>query len=271
MNSDMTDLCSLFSQHNDAIKKLYDRIKHLDNNLYYAHLDQLFVLRFILSANGDTDLAFHNMSDALEFRKKYRADLVRAHQEQQCEGSDILLKYSKVGFQGSIDEQPVFIVRVGHCNIRKIASTMSTRDIVFCMLMLEEYAFQLCDALSRENHRLIKLQTVFDMSSVSVLGFSIPFFKALGIVSHKSHVIYPQLMGRKIFIKAPRIMRTCMHLYNKFQHKKSIEKQLFCGCKNIINMNACPFASRHAKYMPQFLGGDTPILDSRLEINKNLR
>lgn len=251
----------------EALKVLVEsRFGILGEKEVFTEVDEIFYLRFVLSNEDEVKRTEHVFA-TISYRLKHRDELEDSYVNQRCNKSDVLLKYSKVGFQGTVDDNPAFIVRVGHCNIRKIAKEMTKNEIVHCMLMLEETAFQLCDKLTRETRTVTKLYSIFDMAKFNVFSFSLPFFMALGRVSHLSHMYYPQMIGLKIFVNVPNTMRRCMHLFNKFQHKKSVEKQVICGktpstkCGEI-----CPFLTNRTKFLPLFLGGESPIIDERLNL-----
>ena len=100
---------------------------------------------------------------------------------------------------------------------------------------------------------LVKITQVFDMSDFSYFNLNIKVFRALGNTSKKSAIYYPQLVGNKIFVNTPIIIKSCMKIFNKFQSINALSMQHVCN-KN-CNESTCPILSYDAKDLPEFIGG----------------
>lgn len=223
--------------------------------------DDLFLLRFILSADGHVDKAAKEVREALKFRKEHLADLRKAvftgHEIQS-----VMARSQCVGFCGALgaDQHPLFIVRSGASDAKNLMQELSVEDVKLGLVLSNEIGFQLCDARTRSSGKIIKMITAVEASGFSMSRFDTRFIQALGKSSHISQTVYPQLLGLQALIGLPSAVRFLIRMVNKLQNKRAVEKQRLCPGRG---GEECPFLKQWGAYdqVPEYMGGKRPAED----------
>uniref|UniRef100_A0A7S2SLF9 CRAL-TRIO domain-containing protein n=1 Tax=Mucochytrium quahogii TaxID=96639 RepID=A0A7S2SLF9_9STRA len=223
--------------------------------------DDLFLLRFLLSAKMDVGNAAEDVRKCLEWRKENIEQLRHVKENGTLPGGELFMKYQVVGYAGELGElkHPVFIVRVGLCNTKGLLKAVEHKQIVNMMLYNSEISFQICDQRTRESGKMVKMVNVIDMYNMSLFQADRRFAKCVGESSHVSQFVYPQLLGKAVMINVPTALRYMIKFVNKLQSKKTVEKQVICPAQKTHKLDAstCPFISdfKAAPTLPDFLGG----------------
>jgi hypothetical protein len=236
-------------------------------------LDELFLLRYVLSTGGDVGKfdcakAAGKVAKCLEWRKTNLAALKRWAAGEFDPALEVFDFFQTRGWvraavPGSLS--PVFVVRTGFSNPRKLMERFSHERVVLMLLLNNEVGFQLCDKRTRESGRLVKMITVIDGAGASFFDFDRRFGKCLGESSHLSEDIYPQLLGKSIMINFPGAVRFIIKTVSLLMSSKAREKQVICAATNTAKKDCsqCPFIKRmgiRPEDVPDFLGGRDPHL-----------
>lgn len=234
-------------------------------------IDELFILRFLLShggANANLEKVKELCIACIAWRVQNQT-LLQAYDEETHHLKpkiEHLLKFSKVGYGGYLGDNPLFIIRVGHCDLNQIVRELSTKEIEQVLLACEENSFQMIDRLTREQGKMIKLTTICDLSSLGLRMPNLTFLKALARVSKKSSLYYPQLIDKKIFCNVPKPVQVMFRMYNSLFHRRVQKKHLLC--KNTNKGGTCPFLQKESRVeLPDFLGGILKDYDRTLRLN----
>jgi hypothetical protein len=236
-------------------------------------LDELFLLRYVLSTGGDKGKfdcakAAAKVAKCLEWRKANLAALRKWVAGEHDPALDVFDFFQTRGWlraavPGTLS--PVFVVRTGHSCPRTLMERFSHDRVVFMLLVNNEVGFQLCDKRTRESGRMVKVITVIDAAGASFFDFDRRFGKCLGESSHMSEDIYPQLLGKSVMINFPVAVRFIIKAVGLLMSAKAREKQVICAATNTAKKDCsqCPFIKRmgiRPEDVPDFLGGRDPHL-----------
>lgn len=213
-------------------------------------MDEVFVLRFLLSCNGDVDQAKKKISKCIDWRLQNMPKFL-----SMTDKIESLLKFSKAGYGGFIGDSPLFTIRVGLCDLKGIVKNFSAEEIELLLLLCEENSFQMVDKMTRKKNRIVKMITVCDMSSMSMLNVDFSFLRALASASNKSSFLYPQLVHQKIFVNTPYIIRTMFNVFNGFFNDRAKSKHVLCGGDSSSHIGKCIYLRNTDHQIPDFLGG----------------
>ncbi|KDO35403.1 hypothetical protein SPRG_00253 [Saprolegnia parasitica CBS 223.65] len=152
--------------------------------------------------------------------------------------------------------EPIFYVRIGLCNPRALMDNVSYDAVVENMMLSREATMVYLDAKSRETRTLLKAITILDFNGFSLLrGNDARFSKVLGDTSKLSEKMYPQVLGRTIFVNTPAIFSFCFRLVKPLMSARAVAKMVFCpGGKQLSD---CPYVAKYLRLsdLPTFLGG----------------
>ena len=113
-----------------------------------------------------------------------------------------------------------------------------------------------CDEMTRKHGRLYKAISVLDFNGFNLTrGNDSRFSKIIGDSSKLAEKLFPQLLGRTIFINTPSYFYWTFALIKPLMSARAVEKMVFCPAKGDIA--ACPYLSRNLDLdkVPTFLGG----------------
>ncbi|GBG31179.1 SEC14-like protein 5, partial [Hondaea fermentalgiana] len=220
--------------------------------------DDLFLLRFVLSSEGDVSKAAKQVRGALAWRKEHAKSLQQAVQGGH-ELQSRLSRYQCAAFCGALgdDKHPLFLVRAGVSDMKAMMRNMSLEDATMALAFSNEIGFQICDARTRKSGKFIKMITGVHAAGFAMSRFDPKFVQALGKSSHLSQMVYPQLLGMQVLVSLPSPIRFIMRMVNKLQNKRAVEKQKLCPGHGADD---CPFLSRWKALdqVPQMMGGKKP-------------
>jgi hypothetical protein len=230
-----------------------------------APLDELYALRFVLSAKNDNiDVVVAHLIETLEWRAP-RLDALDAAKDGRRPNEEIIRKHSHVAVIGLLgDLHPVALVRAGRSSPKNLFNELNLDQLVENQLFLNEQIFRLCDAKTRETGLLCKQVAVIDLEGFSVFNFDSRFSKVIGKASTLSAVYYPQMLGKTVIINMPVTFRFIYKAMSVFMPASTLEKQALCPA-NTVKRSAteCPFLrnfSNGVQIMPPFLGGTGEML-----------
>ncbi|KDO35404.1 hypothetical protein SPRG_00254 [Saprolegnia parasitica CBS 223.65] len=152
--------------------------------------------------------------------------------------------------------EPLVIVRIGLCNSKALMNNVAHENVVEYMMLAREATMVYLDAKSRETRTLLKAITILDFCGFSLLrGHDARFSRVQGECSKLSEQMYPQLLGRTIFVNTPAIFSWVFKLLKPLLSERTIAKMVICpGGKQLSD---CPYVSTYLKLsdLPTFLGG----------------
>jgi len=228
--------------------------------------DELFLLRFLLSADLKPNDAAAAVKRAIKFRLDNK-DLLKAGTLGY--GHEIIetaRHFNSVGYVGMLGDSPATAVRIQHASTKNIMSRFSEEECSLYLLALNEFSFQRCDKLTRETGKLVKVINIVDMAHMSLLSNDASFRSAQGKSSHISSDVYPQMLGKAVILNMPTTLRWLIKLFSKFMSKKTTEKLAICGAKSTdsrSDCDTCPYLKSlgvKKEQVPAFLGGTNPHL-----------
>ncbi|GBG24013.1 Phosphatidylinositol/phosphatidylcholine transfer protein SFH2 [Hondaea fermentalgiana] len=227
-----------------------------------VQVDELFLLRYVLSNRKKIEGAADKVRETLAWRKE-NTDLLcmlrdgKPHPMER-EISEFLL----TGVVGSlVGGEPISVVRMGLSDFRKLMHTYSVAEVAEYLMFEKERMFRICDAETRARGVLVKSITIIDFDSFSMFGsrFDNRFFSALGESSKRSSVYYPQLQVKTVAINTPSYYNMLHKTLGSVMPKSSMEKMVMCPARQTQtkSASACPFmkANEGVEAVPPFLGG----------------
>ncbi|ETW05449.1 hypothetical protein, variant [Aphanomyces invadans] len=132
-------------------------------------------------------------------------------------------------------------------------------DVVEYYMMSREQLLIQCDHESRKKRTLIKILSVLDFTGFSIArGHDSRFSQMLGVTSKLSEKMFPQLLGRTIFINVPQVFQWVFRLIKPLMSHRTVAKMVICpGASSGQSLAACPFTQHHlgVDNIPTFLGG----------------
>ncbi|KAF0699235.1 Aste57867_10200 [Aphanomyces stellatus] len=121
-----------------------------------------------------------------------------------------------------------------------------------------ERLFLDCDRLTRERRQLVKMLVVLDFHHFSLVrGHDTRFGRLNGATSKISEKMFPQLLGRTIFLHTPRVFPWMFKFMKLLLSARTVEKMVFCTGGPTSFVTTCPFVrtALAADAVPTFLGG----------------
>lgn len=237
-------------------------------------IDELFILRFVLS-NNTMEECVTNVKKTLKWRMENKEKLQVIWNGGNPPHQHVVSRFQNFGWVGQMkDGHPINIVRMGLCDSKGLMNTLSQEEFTEYLTINSEVGFQRCDKASRATKKLIKVIVAVDLDRFSIFGGKIDLrlFKASGVSSHLNEIYYPQLTGMTCILNVPSTFQVMLKMFAPFQSKRSLEKQKCCPVQQIWKKdgNECPFLKRHmaVDQIPDFLGGTYPTPTSLLDIHE---
>lgn len=241
-------------------------------------LDELFILRHVLSEKGNKKKIIAAIRKGLEWRASHLAILQTLTMspdgsdfEAAEEGSELRKKFDFIKNHlaiGLIDgfptlPHPLFVIR-GQFNMQKTIMKNIDRDAVKLYLLLQtEFYYRIVDERTRKTGTWVKVINVIDAKNFGPFKkeFDFKFFRVIGENSKDSDYLHPQLLAKKVALNVPSVLLTMIKFFKRFMSKRAMEKLGICLGSNIGSRTdageVCPFVKKHnlASFLPHFMGG----------------
>mmetsp|Transcript_18360 Transcript_18360/g.38357 ORF Transcript_18360/g.38357 Transcript_18360/m.38357 type:complete len:296 (-) Transcript_18360:3320-4207(-) len=270
------DVASLVETHRtaiDAIRKIVmvDGATEGENGMDQGlmRLDDLVLLRYVLSCKGDIDQAIASVRQGVEYRRTHRSWIEAARDPAGVAPHSELLQRHLVGavHKSCSDETPVYIVRSGHTSAGELwSSGASVEQVMEWATFRKESLYWTCDAITRRTGRLTKAIYVIDMNHSNIVQ-DLRGARAFGSSTRLSDFLHPQLIERTVVLHPPATFRILFAFAKRFVSAKSIEKICVCRCTRNrgVDISSCPFVSARMSPddVPTFLGGSCRCVDDR--------
>lgn len=242
-------------------------------------LDELFVLRYVLSEKGNKANILAAIRKGLKWRVDH-LDLLRTL--HLCtdgtkmlyvgvEGTELKRKFDFIQAHlatAFVDGQssmphPIFITRGKLNNLRTIMRKVDKQTLKLFSLLQVDLFFRLIDERTRETKQFVKVISVYDVKHFHPFSreFDVAFIRALAENSKHSEYLHPQQLGMRIFLNVPSTMLPVIKICRKLLTQRAKNKVRFCSGRNLQNRtdagSACPFVKKHVlgDVLPGFLGG----------------
>jgi len=212
-----TEIGKLLSQHGAAVAEMGKELK--SHPLFKAEEhDDLWRLRFLLSAKNDVSKAYENAVTCLQWREDNKIDEIAERlrtvppdqwpgfphvqkwtpmhvtHPKSTGGSDVYMKMGENDYDGMLGPEK--------------SPLISEADWLLCQFYMKEWLFMRRDNVSRRTGSLAKNVIVLDMSGLTRKHVSNSRYKKL--MTHpaikKADDMYPQALGTLVIIGLPGVM-----------------------------------------------------------------
>jgi len=229
-------------------------------------LDDIFILRYLLSRKGDVPASVASIKQALDWRKQ-NLDLIKAATDLTKPPALAQESLQKLNcyMAGGIHTPTsygdiVLIIRAACVNFQELVQDLDS--VAIYMMYLWEVCFQYCDSESRRRGYIVKLFVVNDMNGFSPNPFIMKKFGAvMGSQSKRSEFLYPQFLGMMCAANAPSIINYIFKMISPMMSKGFADKFRVHGTVSPEPSRIAakdlplPFKGDDAAAMPSFLGG----------------
>eukprot|EP01134_Creolimax_fragrantissima_P000927 CFRG0927T1 len=249
----------LITTHREDIDTLKNRVKkYISVEIH----DDLWILRYLLS-NGEIDKCVDDIKRAVAWRKENAEFVLKAKDFNAMppyyEDSKKFVAVSN-HVKTRKDGGPVFIVRSGISNPKKLMEILTYDQIFEILIFQKEQAYNMCDIRSRETGYLTKMTTINDFSGLSLLrAKDKKFMKALSESAKLAEYVHPQLMDKGVMINVNKVVQMLFSLLKMVMPRKTVAKMTICGASDTRtqNISLCPWVRENIEIVnvPTFLGG----------------
>ena len=213
----MKSIQTLLEENESEILKLREMLKLEESSKY----DNIWLLRYILS-NKTAENSYEPAKFTIKWYQDNSEDVQKVLSGGQVTGNDVLSKFQVAGnhkFTSSGD--PVFYVRIALCNTKGLMDTLDVEKVLYIFTMNRLKDMEYCDRLSREKGFLVKSITVLDFQGFSLLtGNDSRFNKVIGESSKLNENLFPQMLGRSVFINTPKVFSIVFNVVSLLMSKR---------------------------------------------------
>jgi hypothetical protein len=220
-----------------------------------APLDDLFILRFVLSHNQESAAKIAEYVQKTLTWRGQKHDLLIQVAAGACEPLRPMHNYMCRAFLGEFGGYCVFADRHGHNDVTHLgdlikyySSDDSVLDLSEALLIMNEFGFRKVDELSRRTNRLCKAinMTFLDHLPLRLTPNILKIINGFGSSSKKSSIYYPQFLGAGVmFSSESLLMKFVLKLSKNVMSETTMSKVVICpGFKKGVSPNACPGLKR---------------------------
>jgi len=253
-------LFPLLNQHSKLIEALRAACQaelnsDPDPQMKTHYNDNLFLLRFLLSAKFKLDKATHAVKTAIAWRNKHRAALGLVRAGKPVPYLAEMRQYMINDFhKSSIFGGPVAILRAGISDPQAVMDRLDMEQVVTAMMLSREVPYLICDEESRKRGYLVKMISVMDMANTSFSRMmNRKWMGHMGQVSKEMELVYPQLLGTSFVVNTPGFFRVVFGIASKLMPQSAVEKMVVC--KGDASKNPCVTKVLRLQDLPTFVGG----------------
>eukprot|EP00746_Dinoflagellata_sp_MGD_P069928 gnl/MRDRNA2_/MRDRNA2_28607_c0_seq1.p1 gnl/MRDRNA2_/MRDRNA2_28607_c0~~gnl/MRDRNA2_/MRDRNA2_28607_c0_seq1.p1 ORF type:complete len:478 (+),score=100.65 gnl/MRDRNA2_/MRDRNA2_28607_c0_seq1:78-1511(+) len=259
----------LLAHYAQPLQELSQQLKHAFASHPKADpqvMDEIFMLRYLLSRNGDVAASAASIRQALDWRKQNlpliqaATDLTKPPTLSQ-ENLQRLNCYMAAGIHTPTSYGDLtLIIRAACCNFPELLTDLDSMAVY--MMYMWEVCYQYCDSESRKRGYFVKLFIVNDMNGFSPNPFVMKKFGAvMGSQSKRSEFLYPQFLGMMCAANAPSILDFVFKMISPMMSKGFVDKFHIHGSvkpdpsRIAAKDLPLPFKDDDAAAMPSFIGG----------------
>ncbi|GAX80016.1 hypothetical protein CEUSTIGMA_g7455.t1 [Chlamydomonas eustigma] len=237
--------------------------------------DDIWLLRFILSAKGDIIKAEKNIRLTLKWRAEKKLWLQAAKEGLPPPTPNFELFAKNIAsdvYGRTVDGDMINIVRAGFANPRAVLNIASVEETVDYLMYCRELLFLRCDEETRRTGRLCKAVNVFDLNSFSLSKVHAKFGQVAAKSSKLSEICYPQVIDTQVIINMSGFLMAFVRLLRGLLSSGSQAKLKLCpGITLQDDISKCPFVRMRVALssLPEFLGGTFSQPCSKVVLNQD--
>eukprot|EP00931_Biecheleriopsis_adriatica_P005541 TRINITY_DN107040_c0_g1_i1.p1 TRINITY_DN107040_c0_g1~~TRINITY_DN107040_c0_g1_i1.p1 ORF type:complete len:428 (-),score=103.32 TRINITY_DN107040_c0_g1_i1:66-1325(-) len=264
---DRTPLDDLLFRHRHAISALSASLaEDLAEAGDRERLDQVWLLRYVLSFEDDLAGATAAAKESIVWRKEH-ATVVQAARDRQVPAEftekelQAIEHYFVAAFKGcTLFGDPIFVCRLSAYNLKGLMDIVSEEKLELWFNFINECAWQYCEAETKARRYFVKQINIQDASSVKMVQER-RFLRALGNSSKVNDWLRPQMAGKTYLFNPPMWLSMASKIAAAFMSRKSLEKIVVHSVRvgtSEPRPALCPFAQQllgDASALPTFLGG----------------
>jgi len=236
MDLEPQPLSALFDDYDEQIEALRLQLP----NEKQQKVDNLYLLRYLLSYGGPSAAAAAAVVKALEWREAHSALVAAARSCSDEQDStqalsefidpttlkilDSCLVARFAGESSRPRNFPVYVIQSGHSSLRKLMSHVPGDSVSLWLTWRNEIGHWRCDAASRKSGRLLKQLNIMSLKGCRLMDQDPRFFLAYGRSSSRSEWLHPQLLARQIVVHPPVFMSYFWALGRKLVSKRLLSK-----------------------------------------------
>tara|TARA_X000001036_G_scaffold220850_1_gene206705 strand:+ start:577 stop:1257 length:681 start_codon:yes stop_codon:yes gene_type:complete len=197
--------------------------------------DDIWTVRFVLSAKGNVARAAARARNALAFRQTHRDVLSFAEADVPYPNhhrlEELLVQDVRI-----VKGVPRLFVHGGRSNLYELHEEFSQEQIVNYILYTKERCHVLADKESRCTDRLVKMVTVVDLEGFEWARFDRRFLRSLARADAASEPCYPQLLGAATIVNAPRVLETLWSIAQSILPAATCEKVSLVADPSVLEL-----------------------------------
>lgn len=243
-------ISDLLTKHSAAIDSVRQIIQADDvgNKLYNKgdnakRYDDIWILRFVLSHNGNVTAAAKAVLKTIEFREEKKMNELgdirhrlqnfgdSRHSNSACEPLPGFPQMNSCCGENcsfivlpDVNRGLILYCDVGQVDMDKIADEVSEENQMDSLLYSNEATFQVLDDVTRRTGRLTKQLKMIDMGNVSVRKMNRAYLKRDAACSKALEDYYPQQLGTMFVANGPAWLSTFWSALRPFFPKRMVEK-----------------------------------------------
>ncbi|XP_041473469.1 SEC14-like protein 1 isoform X2 [Lytechinus variegatus] len=211
------------------------------------------LLRFLRARDFNTEKAHEMITASLAWRKQHKVDQILS----TWEPPPILLDYFPGGWHFYDREgRPVFIMRLGQLDVKGLIKAVGEEAILRHVLSINEEGIRRTEQATKQTGRPISSWTcIVDCEGLSMRHLWRPGIKALLRMIEVVEANYPEVMGKLLIVRAPRVFPVIWTLVSPFIDENTRQKFLIYGGKNYMESGGLTDHIAQ-QYVPDFICGD---------------
>ena len=221
--------------------------------------DDVFLLRYVLSSKQKTAEALKRIRKRREYLRA-NSEWLTLDKEAPHDAKFRRYMASDIHAHGQRDGGPLHLVRGGVVNSQAIMKCVSKEELSQWFVHQKLQAWEVCDRLTRESGRIIKLVSIIDLNNFSMWSADSTFRQALGDSSKLSENLFPQLQGKTVILHPGAAFSMMFKIFSLLMSKAMVEKVATCSGTYHTGktINDCPYVARTFEspdLVPSYAGG----------------
>lgn len=232
-------VADLLREHAEPVARLRELTRDWQSEADdVLRLDDIALLRFIISHKGDAEKAAEAVRKTLDWRKNKAELLACAKSGTPPPMNDRIIKYTVADFLVTSWGVPIIVIRAGKSDTGGLVKNVPQDELLDWLMYQRERAFVVCDMVTRRTGKLTKAMTVVDLLDQSMFRLSYTFAGIVQQTSKLSEVCYPQLLSKSVMMNMPSFVSMVWKVA-----RCVLSKQPCCPCPSPQSPRAPPSAS----------------------------